>query len=105
MLHRPAILSETSVQVKLPLIGCLTDTIKRRILYRMKVTANISDALIEEVKEFTKKKTITEAITAALKEWLDLYHIKELNKEIYKKPLEFSSECDAFSTRETNRKR
>ncbi len=76
-----------------------------RIMYRMKVTANIADSIIEEVKEYTNKTTITEAITIALKQWLDLCHIKELNAEIMDKPLEFQSGYSASSIRETNRDR
>ena len=44
----------------------------------MKVTAIIADDLIYEVKEHTHCSTVTEAITVALKDWIDLYNIKEL---------------------------
>jgi hypothetical protein len=43
----------------------------------MKVTAIIADDLVNDVKAYTKSSTITEAITIALKDWLDLYYIKE----------------------------
>ncbi|ULQ58995.1 type II toxin-antitoxin system VapB family antitoxin [Brucepastera parasyntrophica] len=52
----------------------------------MKITAIIDDALVNDVKRFSNSKTTTEAITLALQEWLDMYHLKELNREISKKP-------------------
>ena len=53
----------------------------------MKVTAIIADDLVNNVKACTQSETITEAITVVMKDWLDLYNIKELNKEIRKKPI------------------
>ena len=53
----------------------------------MKVTAIIADDLIANVKAYTRSSTITEAITIALKDWLDIYNIKELNNRISKKPI------------------
>ncbi|MCK5200125.1 MAG: hypothetical protein KAR21_17330 [Spirochaetales bacterium] len=83
----------------------MTNTINHRILYRMKVTANIADSIIEEVKELTHQSTITEAITIALKQWIDMYHIKALNTEVMDRPFEFQSGYSAASIRELNRKR
>jgi hypothetical protein len=65
----------------------LTNTIIYRIVYRMKVTAIIADDLVNNVKTYTQSSTVTEAITIALKDWLDLYNIKELNKKIIQKPI------------------
>ena len=65
----------------------MTDTMYYRILYRMKVTAIIADDLISNVKAYTRSSTVTEAITIALKDWLDTYNIKELNNKISKKPI------------------
>jgi len=65
----------------------LTHTIIYRILYRMKVTAIIADRLINDVKAYSRSSTITEAITVALKDWLELYNIKELNKKIIQNPI------------------
>jgi len=48
----------------------------------MKVTAMISDELINTVKEYTQSATITEAITIVLKDWIDIHNTKELNKKI-----------------------
>ncbi len=71
----------------------------------MKVTANIADSTIEEVKELTNKSTITEAITIALKQWIDMSHINALNTEVMDRPFEFQSGYSADLIRETNRKR
>jgi hypothetical protein len=53
----------------------------------MKVTAIIEDTLVNNVKEFTHSSTVTEAITIALRDWVDIHHIKELNKKISKTPI------------------
>ena len=58
-----------------------------RIMYRMKVTAIIADDLISNVKRYTRSSTVTEAITIALKDWIDIYNIKELNKQIKQDPI------------------
>ena len=71
-----------------------------RILYRMKVTAIIDDNLVNNVKAFTRSSTVTEAITIALKDWVDMYNIKELNKSIAKKPIIIDN---GQQIRETNR--
>ena len=53
----------------------------------MKVTAIIADDLIVNAKELTHSSTVTEAITIVLKDWIDLYNIKELNKKIKQDPI------------------
>jgi len=53
----------------------------------MKVTAIIADDLVNNVKAYTRSSTVTEAITIALKDWVDLYNIKELNKKISQNPI------------------
>ena len=58
-----------------------------RIIYRMKVTAIIADDLVNNVKAYTRSSTVTEAITIALKDWLDIHKIKELNKQISQNPI------------------
>ena len=65
----------------------MNNTIIYRIVYRMKVTAIIDDDLVNNVKVFTQSSTVTEAITIALKDWLDIYNIKELNKNISNNPI------------------
>jgi hypothetical protein len=57
----------------------------------MKVTAIIADKLINDIKEYTRSSTTTEAITIALKEWIDIYNIKELNKQIAQKPIHIAN--------------
>ena len=65
----------------------MTNTKKYRIIYRMKVTAIIDDDLVRSVKAYTQSSTVTEAITIVLKDWLDVYNIKELNKKIIQNPI------------------
>ena len=70
----------------------------------MKVTAIISDELIKEVKKLTRGKNITESITIALKEWLALKKVKELNQSIMEEPLEFDADFSAERVRGTSRR-
>ena len=84
-------------------MGRLTNTIMYRIYYRMKVTAIIADDLINAVKTCTRSSTVTEAITIALKDWLDIHNIRELNKKISQNPLYIDDIDDGQQTRETNR--
>jgi hypothetical protein len=53
----------------------------------MKVTAILADELVSNVRLYTRSSTITEGITIALKEWVDLYTIKELNRQISQNPI------------------
>jgi hypothetical protein len=53
----------------------------------MKVTAIIADDLVNNVKAYTRSSTVTEAITIALKNWVDIFNIKELNKKIIQNPI------------------
>ena len=69
-------------------------------MYLMKVTAIIDDELINNVRACTKSSTITEAITIALKDWLDTYYIKELNQKISQNPIFIE---DGPKIREVNR--
>ena len=81
-------------------ISPLTYTKIYRMIYRMKVTAIIADDLVRNVKAYTRSSTVTEAITIALKDWLDIYNIKELNKQISQKPIYIDN---GQQIRETNR--
>jgi hypothetical protein len=67
----------------------------------MKVTAIIADDLINDVKAYTQSSTVTEAITISIKDWIDIYNIKELNKKIVQKPIIIHN---GQKIRETNRK-
>ena len=69
----------------------------------MKVTAIISDELIEEVKKLSKGKNITEAITIALREWTAQKKIRQLNQMVKDEPLEFNDEFSAGDLRQINR--
>ncbi|GHV05633.1 hypothetical protein AGMMS50229_09040 [Campylobacterota bacterium] len=66
----------------------------------MKITAIIDENIISETQKLTGSATITEAITKALQEWIAAYHIKNLNAQVSKKPLELA---DANAIREANR--
>lgn len=70
---------------------------------RMKVTAIISDNLISEVKKYAKGKNLTEFLTIALKEWLAVKRIKELNNLVKESPLEFNESFSTEKIREINR--
>ena len=81
----------------------MNNTIEDRIVNRMKITALISDKLIEEVKEFTKGKNITESLIKALSEWIQMQKIKNLNATISKNPLKFRKNFSPRQTRVINR--
>jgi hypothetical protein len=49
-------------------------------------------------------KNITESITIALKEWLAIKRIKELNNLVKETPLEFNKDFSAENIRQLNRK-
>ena len=66
----------------------------------MKVTAIIADELIYNVKAYTRSSTVTEAITIALKDWVNIHNIKELNEQIKQNPIDIKNGQDI---RELNR--
>ena len=70
----------------------------------MKVTALIPDDIINEVRDFSGGKNITESITIALTDWLKIQRIKNLNSVIKKNPLSFSDNFSAKNVRDLNRK-
>jgi len=70
----------------------------------MKVTANVPDTLMNEVKRFAGKGTVTESLIVALQEWIALMHIKELNEGIRQTPMEFKDGYSATVIRELNRR-
>ena len=75
-----------------------------RILYRMKVTAIISDDILNEVRKYTKGDNLTECIRMALEEWIAQKKIRELNDMVRKEPLEFA-DGGWEAIRELNRSR
>ena len=56
----------------------------------MKVTAILTDDLVNNVKELTHGQNITESLKIALQEWVDMQALKKLNSEIKESPLEFN---------------
>ncbi len=82
----------------------MTNTIVNRIIHRMKVTAILPDKLVKEVRRLTHGKNLTESLIIALHEWSALRHIRELNNQVAKKPLEFVGNFSAEQTRDINRK-
>ena len=66
----------------------------------MKVTAIIADELVNNVKAYTRSSTITEAITIALNDWVDIFCIKELNRKISQNPVNLD---EGQKIRELNR--
>lgn len=55
----------------------------------MKITALISDELIQEVMDISQAKTITEALKIALKEYVSLQKLKSSSGLIAAEPLGF----------------
>lgn len=66
----------------------------------MKVTAIIPDEIINDVKEFTKGKNITDSIIKALNDWLYIKRIQKLNNELRKEPLKFKDGFDIEKLRD-----
>jgi hypothetical protein len=83
----------------------LTDTIINRIMNRMKVTAIIPDALVTDVQRLARRKNLTESIVFALREWADLQRIRELNRRVEDRPLQFREGFSAASIRAAQRVR
>jgi hypothetical protein len=55
----------------------------------MKITALISDELIQEVMDISQAKTITEGLKIALQEYVSLEKLKSASTLIAAEPLEF----------------
>ena len=81
------------------------DTIYRRILNRMKVTAIIPDALVTEVQRLAGRKNLTESLVHALTQWADLQRIRELNRAVERRPLRFQEGFSAEVVRTASRQR
>jgi len=71
----------------------------------MKVTAILPDDLVNEVRRIAEGRTITESLIRALREWINLKNIKELNYRVNGKPLKFKNGFTAHAVRELNRHR
>jgi hypothetical protein len=83
--------------------GQWTDTMVDRIMNRMKVTAIIPDALVTDVQRLARRKNLTESIVFALREWADLQRIRELNRKVEERPMQFREGFSVASTRKLNR--
>ena len=70
----------------------------------MKVTVILPDSLVSEVRQYSKGKNITDSLLIALKEWLALRNVKELNMKVDKQPLEFNPSFRAERARDVNRR-
>jgi predicted DNA-binding ribbon-helix-helix protein len=75
-----------------------------RILDRMKVTALIPNEIIEEVKQRSKGKNITDALVIALSDWLATKRLQEINLKLAQDPLEFRSGFSASKARALSRR-
>ena len=69
----------------------------------MKVTALISDDIIERVRETTGGKNITESLIIALTEYLQQKEISYLTQELEKESLQFEEGFSAYKVRKQNR--
>ena len=70
----------------------------------MKVTALIPDEIVDEVKNYSGGKNITDSITIALTEWLKIQKLKKLNSKIGQNPLNFDDKFNAEKIRNLSRK-
>lgn len=68
----------------------------------MKVTAIISQELIEEAMELSKADTITEALKVALVSYIRSQKVKQIGASIVSEPLEFR--YSAQELRDLNRR-
>ncbi len=69
----------------------------------MKVTALIPDDIVSEVRKYAGGRNLTECLIVALKEWLSLKKIKQLNLIVKSSPLQFQEGVSATTIREMNR--
>lgn len=69
----------------------------------MKVTALLPDALVQEVNQTARGKTLTESLLVALKEWLALKKLSRLHEKVSREPLKFQSAFSASKVRSLNR--
>lgn len=78
------------------------DTIKSEA---MKITALLDDDLINEVKETTGGKNITESLNIALRAYLSRQKIAKVLDQIEAEPLQFNEDFTAYGIRKVNRNR
>ena len=68
----------------------------------MKVTAIIPDQVIEDVREFTQGKNITDSLLKALNDWLYTKRIEKMNGIVKKDPIQFVDGFTAERIRDLN---
>lgn len=71
----------------------------------MKVTALIPEELINEVREVTGGKNITESLIIALRSYLAQRKVESLIDKVQQQPLQFNEDFTAYGIRKINRKR
>lgn len=71
----------------------------------MKVTAIISDELIEKVREISGGRNITDSVTKALEYYVKQHNIQYVIDEIEKEPLQFNEPALPYGLRAINRKK
>ena len=70
----------------------------------MKITANIPDDLIHQLKAQHPKKNLTDALKSVIEESVRSHRLKNLVDHVSESPLQFRSDFDADAIRETNRR-
>lgn len=70
----------------------------------MKVTALLPNHLVLQVKAHAKGETLTESLTIALQEWVQLKMVARLNRQVQKHPLGFQKGFTAGKVRTLNRR-
>ena len=68
----------------------------------MKVTAIISDEILEEVRKYTQGDNLTECLRIALEDWVATKKLRELSDLVAREPLQFIENVEKI--RELNRK-
>ena len=69
----------------------------------MKVTALLSEELINEVRKFSGGKNITESLQIALNDYIQRQRLRKAMKRIKSNPLEFTKGFTAENIRRINR--
>ncbi|HTH57693.1 MAG TPA: hypothetical protein VL728_16720 [Cyclobacteriaceae bacterium] len=69
----------------------------------MKVTALLSEDLINEVKKFSGGKNITESLQIALNDYIQRQRLRKAMKRLKNSPLEFTKDFTAENVRRINR--
>ncbi len=71
----------------------------------MKVTAIIPDDLLRELRQQAPGKTLTESLILALRDWISLKNIQDLNRQVRTRPLRFKERLGARTLRQRSRRR